>query len=389
MTGAFPLSVADSGKERRMAVTNVGKKMKPRYRYDFRVDGVRYRGVLKKARTKSEADLGESKIIARVSEGWYDCKGKKRTLKSFIEEVYLPWSEVNKRSCRIDKSRVKPIVAALGQKALQEITVFAVEKFKSDRRNAPIIYPRKGDQPPTTKPRSVASVNRELCLLSKILSLAVKKKELKENPCRDVKLLSGERPRSRYLLPDEEDRLDRVLTGRLAHLRQIVDLYINTGVRANELLKLRVEALDFNRDVVHIDGEKGDKRREVLLNDTSRRIFQELAAEAKRKNYTHLFTNPRTGKPFAYLYHGWKKACELAGVKNLRIHDLRHTFGTRAADGGAPLTAIQALMGHKCIATTMQYTHATDEGKRRAVMAAESRPRKLVNFWSKAAVGEE
>src|SRR5580704_3061736 len=95
MTGAFPLSVADSGKERRMAVTNVGTKMKPRYRYDFRVDGVRYRGVLKKARTKSEADLGESKIIARVSEGWYDCKGKKRTLKSFIEEVYLPWSEVN------------------------------------------------------------------------------------------------------------------------------------------------------------------------------------------------------------------------------------------------------------------------------------------------------
>lgn len=150
-------------------------------------------------------------------------------MKSFVEEVYFPWAEVNKRSVRIDKSRVKPIIAAFGQKALQEITVFAVEKFKSDRKNTPVVYSRKGDQPPTTKPRSVASVNRELCLLSKIYE----GRSSKRIRVGRFKLLSGERPRSRYLLPEEEDRLVEALLGNLAYLRHIIDLYINTGVRAN------------------------------------------------------------------------------------------------------------------------------------------------------------
>src|ERR1700720_771100 len=91
--------------------------------------------------------------------------------------MFSPTRKVNKRSSLIDKSRVKPILEAFGKKALREITVFAVENFKKVRRNTPIVYGRKGDHPPTTKPRSVASVNRELCLLSKILTLAVVKKD--------------------------------------------------------------------------------------------------------------------------------------------------------------------------------------------------------------------
>jgi integrase len=121
----------------------------------------------------------------------------------------------------------------------------------------------------------------------------------------------------------------------------------------------------------------------VPLNDTSKRVFQELVTAARAKGYSHIFTNPRTGRPYAYLYHGWQKACRLAGIENLRIHDLRHTFGTRAADDGAPLNAIQAVMGHKSIATTMKYTHATDEGRRRVVRSAERKPGKVVKIWSK------
>jgi len=58
-------------------------------------------------------------------------------------------------------------------------------------------------------------------------------------------------------------------------------------------------------------------------------------------------------------------------IANLRFHDLRHTFGTRAVDNGASIAAVQKVMGHKSIQTTMQYVHATDEGKRRVVEAVE------------------
>ena len=85
----------------------------------------------------------------------------------------------------------------------------------------------------------------------------------------------------------------------------------------------------------------------------------------------------------------WHTACRKTGIDNLRIHDLRHTFGTRAADAGVPLVAIGKVMGHASIQTTMRYAHATDEGKRRAVEALERKPAKAVTNRSQLkAVGE-
>ena len=68
----------------------------------------------------------------------------------------------------------------------------------------------------------------------------------------------------------------------------------------------------------------------------------------------------------------WWTACRRAGLTVLRFHDLRHTFGTRAADAGVLLNAIRDVMGHKTTAMTERFAHATDEGKRRAVEAVQS-----------------
>jgi integrase len=66
----------------------------------------------------------------------------------------------------------------------------------------------------------------------------------------------------------------------------------------------------------------------------------------------------------------WHSALKDAKITKLRFHDIRHTFGTRAIDGGAPLSAVKEIMGHADIRTTMRYVHATEEGKRKAVEAA-------------------
>jgi integrase len=85
----------------------------------------------------------------------------------------------------------------------------------------------------------------------------------------------------------------------------------------------------------------------------------------------------------------WHNACRRPGIDNLRIHDLRDTFGTRAADAGVALVAIGKVMGHASIQTTMRYAHATDEGKRRAVQALERKPvEKVTNRSQLKAVGE-
>ena len=80
---------------------------------------------------------------------------------------------------------------------------------------------------------------------------------------------------------------------------------------------------------------------------------------------------------------GWAAALRDAGIAPIRFHDIRHTFGTRAVDGGAPLSVVKEMMGHADIRTTMRYVHATDEGKRTVVeAAAKGRARACLTFAS-------
>jgi integrase len=190
--------------------------------------------------------------------------------------------------------------------------------------------------------------------LSKVLSLAVRDGEIAENPCRKVSLFKGEIARTRYLRPEDsdEERLLAAMTGRRAHLREIVELYLALGPRQMELLNLTTDMIDFHRDVVHIKNAKGYVDREVPMNERSRAILRKLVNEAKNHCRAFLFVSPKTGQRLKSIKAAWTNACKAAGIHDLRIHDLRHTFGTRAADGGAPLPAIKDVMGHRSVTTT-------------------------------------
>ena len=97
--------------------------------------------------------------------------------------------------------------------------------------------------------------------------------------------------------------------------------------------------------------------------------MQRLCNDARPSGY--LFENPKTGKPITTIKTAWGKALRDAGIPYINFHCAgRHTFGTRAIDGGAPISAVKEVMGHMDIHTTMRYVHATEEGKRRAVEAA-------------------
>jgi len=75
---------------------------------------------------------------------------------------------------------------------------------------------------------------------------------------------------------------------------------------------------------------------------------------------------------------GFRSACDDAKIRDLRFHDLRHTFGIRLADSGASTRTIMDLIGHSQMATSPRYTHATDHGRRRAVEALASYAQTIV-----------
>src|SRR5215831_16090219 len=196
------------------------------------IDGVRYKRAIKTARNKVQAEQAESAFILQIHQGEYGGRRTTQTFNEFVEKTFMPWAKANRRSWRGDEGRLKSLQDFFGKRRLSEINPFLIERYKMERRKSKL---------PSGKSRSIASVNRELSLLSRVFSLAIKSNDAPANPCREVNHVPGEQPRTRYLMSEEEERLLAVLTGPRAHLKPIVILAINTGMRRGELLGLRWE----------------------------------------------------------------------------------------------------------------------------------------------------
>lgn len=340
-----------------MSVLKRGNK----WQYDFWVSGKRYRGSIPEARVKAQAERAEVTIRDSVYEGTYGKNVDAPKLRDFIAETFLPWAKANKRTWVHDEFRSRPLIEAMGNKTMDEISPILIEKYKRDRRASKTV--RGTDRAPS-------SVNRELELLSKVFSLAIDQGLAIHNPCQKVKRFREDNERNRYLSDNEEARLLSVLTEQRASLRSVVILAIHTGMRRGELLSLRWANVDFERGLVHVmnshrEQTKSGHSRSIPMNRIAREQLLSLHRETGDTEY--VFVNRMTGKPRTDVKTGFRSACKDAGLEDFRFHDLRHTAATRLGDAGVDTRRIMAILGHRCIQTSARYTHATDEGLRRAM----------------------
>ena len=140
-----------------------------------------------------------------------------------------------------------------------------------------------------------------------------------------------------------------------------------TGMRQGELLGLACAQVDFAAGVIRVvrqvqDGEfgptKGKKRRTVPMAEPVAQVLARRCADLAPDEL--VFGDPETGLPVSRHRVGgdrFEAACKRAGVQRVTFHELRHTFGTTVARGGASLVEIMAWMGHEDLATTQKYLH--------------------------------
>lgn len=352
-----------------------------RWYYDFRLRGVRYRGALPEAKTKQKTEQAEAVIRSEMFSGRFGEMKQTPTLKEFFDKTYLPWAKTNKKSWKDDEKRWKPIKAYFKSKRLSEISPFDLERFKKVRRETPTKFDTK-EKP---RPRTNATVNRELALLSKVLSLAIDAGHIKENPSKRVKKLKEDNERIRFLSSDEEARLLAELKGNEL-INVIVVFALNTGMKQGEIFSLRWNEIDWSRNLIHVIQTKTSKNRVVPINDAARDVLRFQQRKQAKKASELVFPSPRTSVRLVKLHKGFVKACEEAGVLDFHFHDLRHTFASRLAESGADAFTIAELLGHSKLEMTKRYTHVTDSRKRDAV-AALNKPQpsnsgNVVTIWS-------
>ncbi len=211
--------------------------------------------------------------------------------------------------------------------------------------------------------------NLMLTVLSKAFNLAEVWGWRREgsNPCRHVQKFKL-RKRERFLSDAELARLSEVLAEAehagtekpqmIAFLR----LLILTGCRVNEVLKLRWEDVDFERHCLHLpDSKTGPKT--VYLNGPALHL---LAGLDRIEVNPQVFYRRSGDKPLAYPKRAWDRIRKAAGLEEVRMHDLRHSFASFGVGLGLPLQQVGKLLGHSQIATTERYAHLADDPIRKA-----------------------
>ncbi|MDE0392228.1 MAG: tyrosine-type recombinase/integrase [Rhodospirillales bacterium] len=206
--------------------------------------------------------------------------------------------------------------------------------------------------------------NRTLSVLSRMLTLAEVWEMRPEgvNPCRHVKKYPEHR-RERFLSDDEYGRLGAALRdaeregfaspAAIAAIR----LLMLTGCRSGEIMSLRWEYVDLDKGELRLrDSKTGSKV--VHLGEPAIAVLRGIP---RLEDSPWVLPGVKGGKHIAYLHDSWRRVLDRAGIENLRIHDLRHSFASGGLLVGEGLPVIGKLLGHNKVQTTARYAHLAND----------------------------
>ena len=171
------------------------------------------------------------------------------------------------------------------------------------------------------------------------------------------------RPKTDRKLPnvfskDEVRRLFGALTN--TKHRTLLMLAYAGGLRVGEVVRLRNEDIDTDRNMIHIRRGKGRKDRYTLLGDAAKAAVREYWREYVPREW--LFEGEPPGRPLSErtAQEIFENAVRRAGIqKRVTFHSLRHSFATHLLESGVDLRYIQELLGHHSSKTTEIYTHVS------------------------------
>lgn len=309
---------------------------------------------------------------------------KAHTLKSFLDEEYETWVLANQKVGRGTIQRLRACFAEFLDKKLGEINPWLIDKWRSARL-------KEG--------RAPATVNRDLDDVRALLAKAVEWGMLEVHPlAKKVKRIKVDNERVRFLSEDEESRLRAALDAReeamreerdnanrwrqargypefsslrdvtfVDHLKPMVLVSMNTGLRQGELFQLEWQSVDLPRAILTVKAHtaKSSKTRHLPLNEEAFAVLKTWRAQYP--DAVRLVFSNREGVRFDNVQSSWEKLLVDAGIVDFHWHDLRHHFASWLVMTGVDLNTVRELLGHADIKMTLRYAHLAPEHKAAAV----------------------
>jgi len=304
------------------------------------------------------------KVKGEIAERkWFEkLPGEDRTFKEMMEKYMTEHSARNKATMSHirDKNLRDHLVETFGDLTLAEITPSLFSEYKTKRRD-------EGAAPQT--------INNEISLMSHAFNLAIKEWEwVKENPVKKVSKEKVNNLIERWLTLEEEKKL---LASSPRWLQEIILFAVNTGLRQGEILDLRWSEVDPARKTITILEQKNQGKDTLPLNESALGVLEERSKDHHGETEYVFHTRKCTRISPPNLRKSFLSATEKSGVKNLRFHDLRHTFATRLIQAGVDIYTVQELGRWKNISMVMRYAHHYPESLRSGVEVLDKIGRKI------------
>ena len=137
-------------------------------------------------------------------------------------------------------------------------------------------------------------------------------------------------------------------------LKYIVPMLLLTGARKREVLDARWDDFDAENRLWRIPFTKSGRPRTVPMSDG---VMSVLDTVPRIAGSPCVFPNPDTKKPYVAIHYAWDTARKRAGLQDVRMHDLRHSFASILINSGRSLYEVQHLLGHTQVKTTERYAH--------------------------------
>ena len=305
-----------------------------------------------KLKRKVESQVDNLTLKAEDSE-------QRITFSEFYNDHYLPYIKMHIKSYETNISVFKNhILPAFGLKNMVEIKKSEIITLHSNMVQKKKLAP--------------ATANKVLIFISHAFNVAMQLeiKGIEVNPASKIKPYLLNNAREKYLTKEEAARLIEVInqTQQNIHLKYIIPMLILTGARRGEVLKAKHEDFNLNQLCWTIPTSKSGKKRVLPITPQLLELYKSIPKD----DTPYLFASAKSKKPYVTIYVSWNSARTRAGLKDLRMHDLRHSFASALVNNGRSLYEVQTLLGHSTSKMTQRYAHLSNENLMKAASCAET-----------------